>query len=79
MIGCICVIEAGVVVRTDDYCMWHSKRPGVRVDWCVNIHTGVVHAITTACKGKDGFYPLNSRQAHLAKRGCRICGLDWKR
>lgn len=29
--GCYCLFENGVIVRTDDLCPFHSKRPGVRV------------------------------------------------
>ena len=29
--GCLCLFEDGVIVRTDDLCPHHSKRPAVRV------------------------------------------------
>ena len=60
--ACCCLIEDGEVLRTDDGCPLHSKRPGVRValdpeNWSFDVTT----ALHDDMKGGGRFRTVRSR------------------
>lgn len=75
--GCLCLFEGGAIVRTDDLCPLHSKRPRVSNDRALQALIVGQNAIAAFMNKHGRTYTPHVPMSRSNPHKCAACGESW--